>query len=1360
MITCSLLLPADRLTGALVVACAVTACALFGGATDALAFPDPLAQLRPLCRETPLVTGGKAQAVILVPDTAAGRRAGQTVAEGVKARSGVAPEVTTAPAKADLRATNVVALGNLLDNAVIERLYWNRYSFADKIYPGSGKFTLRSVCNPYPYAAGKNAFVVEASEDAGLQAGAEAVASRLSGTADVVLPWTLFCSAYAPPAPEQQEAQRKALKPTIGFYYFNRAAQSYLKAPNPILLEEAKLILEGMCEVYERDPKHHLIWPDETNSEWIMPSWDAIEEADSFTDAERLRFTNLLLTQLRSHPQHIFEYRDLEKSTSITWNHITFPLLGLYFSSRYFRAYYPEVDREQMDVFRQKIEACFAGQEKCWKPREDSAGYTAITPRHMMTWCLAENRRAWLDGTFPSDLADYLMATGDPMGYTAGHGDHPLAKSPSDELGGLGLPFYLTRDGRLLWRLNQLAGGKWFNPYWQDVTPVPPDDLIGLHVVPMHPEYYRWSNNLGVYGTPAVPHNVPLEKSFDKLTMRNGLTPESQYLVLDGFGRGYHLHYDTNMILKYTNAGEVLLIDSDYLVRNTTEHNGLSVVRNGRAEALIPTLAALEGQANLPSCLLTRTSVFDYNGIDWHRTILLVKGGPVAVFDKAVAREQGDYTLWCVWKTLDEDREQLDDGQTYHVLRPGSERLPAPGFAPMTVAEARNGEAVVFTQQSAVVEFALDLPRGKFDMKLRGYGTNGGNDSLWVRVDDRKEPVGFHFPKDAFGEAMGTWDLTEPSPKLDLPEGQHRFAITLREGPGLVLDAIQVADAAGKVLFDKRALDVIAPGGERLRTPDHHFYVTNTGSPALQLSPWVNANEEAVKRLRQIANTHLDQGQGYTYQNVLASVMAERDKAVVAPAVRRLSDTALTARVGADEFLFGIGDPARPQSCGALSVAARAFALGKGKLAVMDATRVELAGKVLLQSAKPVTRELDWSGPPVSQLVPAAPSVPVGAEPATAQPPAGAGRAAWTFAPDVPVYREGPEFLEAADLNADGNDEVLYGAGNTLFVLTAEGKLLWKFAAQDRVRSCAVADVNGDGAPEVLLGSNDRQVRILDAQGKEIRSWVCDAELISGQGHGRYPHITALAAGDVNGDGKVEVLAGTRNCWIIAYSTEGKVLWRDSAQYHGVRRILVADVEGDGKPEVLSANRYGGIRIYSGDGKIKGSTASELGDVSMALGRTLSDAPPMIVNGSSTGVLKARCLGAQANELEFNNQGFGVNEVTCADLNGDGLDEILVASETGYLYCLDGHGQEVWRVLVGSVVRDVATGDLDGDGKLEVLCGAEDGTARVLSGTGQSLDTLAGGAPVMLTATSRTGKRAVALAAARDGSLQGVALAK
>jgi hypothetical protein len=278
--------------------------------------------------------------------------------------------------------------------------------------------------------------------------------------------------------------------------------------------------------------------------------------------------------------------------------------------------------------------------------------------------------------------------------------------------------------------------------------------------------------------------------------------------------------------------------------------------------------------------------------------------------------------------------------------------------------------------------------------------------------------------------------------------------------------------------------------------------------------------------------------------------------------------------------------------------------------------------------------------------------------------------------------------------------------------------------------------------------------------GAEKSSWHCDVKLISGQGHGRDPEVTALAAADINGDGKVEVLAGTRNCWIIAYTADGQELWKDSRQYHGVRRILVADINGDGKPEICSANRYGGIRVYDGAGKAVYSMASELGDVSMALGRTMPGPIPTIVNGSSTGVLTARRFKEPKDDIQFNNHGFGVNEVACADVNGDGLDEVLVASETGYVYCLDGQGKEVWRALIGSVVRDVAIGDLDGDGKPEVICGAEDGVTTVLSCAGRLVGNIAGDSCLVRVSACRLAGHSIGLRASRDGILSAFSVAR
>ena len=63
---------------------------------------------------------------------------------------------------------------------------------------------------------------------------------------------------------------------------------------------------------------------------------------------------------------------------------------------------------------------------------------------------------------------------------------------------------------------------------------------------------------------------------------------------------GQSLNFDTNGITTFVQDGERWLLDHDYLVRNTTEHSMLSVLRDGRCASLVPSLAGLVASGDLP----------------------------------------------------------------------------------------------------------------------------------------------------------------------------------------------------------------------------------------------------------------------------------------------------------------------------------------------------------------------------------------------------------------------------------------------------------------------------------------------------------------------------------------------------------------------------------------------------------------------------------------------------------------------------------------------------------------------------------------------------------------------------------------
>ena len=114
------------------------------------------------------------------------------------------------------------------------------------------------------------------------------------------------------------------------------------------------------------------------------------------------------------------------------------------------------------------------------------------------------------------------------------------------------------------------------------------------------------------------------------------------------------------------------------------------------------------------------------------------------------------------------------------------------------------------------------------------------------------------------------------------------------------------------------------------------------------------------------------------------------------------------------------------------------------------------------------------------------------------------------------------------DLNGDGRLEIVAPFYST-FVFDAKGRLLGKgTATRGRVYAPGVvADLDGDGRPEIVVGGNEGSVAAYELRGGQLRlehGWP--ASTCSG---GDCPEARGMAAADLDGDGRIEIVVTTTN---------------------------------------------------------------------------------------------------------------------------------------------------------------------------------------------------------------------------------------
>lgn len=174
---------------------------------------------------------------------------------------------------------------------------------------------------------------------------------------------------------------------------------------------------------------------------------------------------------------------------------------------------------------------------------------------------------------------------------------------------------------------------------------------------------------------------------------------------------------------------------------------------------------------------------------------------------------------------------------------------------------------------------------------------------------------------------------------------------------------------------------------------------------------------------------------------------------------------------------------------------------------------------------------------------------------------------------------------------------------------------------------------------------------------------------------------------DLTGDGVNEVLLGTSN-GLYAISN-GTLLYRIPSLSAIIDVAAIDDVNGDGIPDVAAAASdiyFPNIRLYDG-----------------ASGQKLWHFIP------SQEVFIQNRMWTQQQTLTY--------DVETADLNGDGVSDLLASS--GYrVYGLEGRtGSELWDFqTVDNIWKVTSLSDLTGDGVPEVAAGGQNGYMHVIDG--------------------------------------------
>jgi hypothetical protein len=360
----------------------------------------------------------------------------------------------------------------------------------------------------------------------------------------------------------------------------------------------------------------------------------------------------------------------------------------------------------------------------------------------------------------------------------------------------------------------------------------------------------------------------------------------------------------------------------------------------------------------------------------------------------------------------------------------------------------------------------------------------------------------------------------------------------------------------------------------------------------------------------------------------------------------------------------------------------------------------------------------------------------------------GTGKGKFTAGPTYPleVSGSGNSLVAVGDFNGDGTLDLLDTANyttNSVSLGRGDGSFrtvqFYPFAVEGQYQNIAVADFNGDGIPDVAAqGATAGTIAVTlgAAHGtlaaKQLITSVCTNTFTYG-----------IAAGDVNGDGKPDVVAvfggGSDSCnhevAVLIGSGTGK--FKKALRYPtgaGTNaqelQVYLADVNGDGKLDIVISNSDGTISVllnkgngtygapnlitsiasinpydnqltfadFDGDGKL---------DIAVGLNDEVDAAAVEVLLGNGNGTFGAPIQTALPTFLL---------SLVAGDFNKDGKQDLFVETSgygctggaaSGYIY-LQGNGKG--NFAPGTQQCDFYSGigapiaaDMNGDGDLDVI---------------------------------------------------------
>jgi uncharacterized repeat protein (TIGR01451 family) len=337
----------------------------------------------------------------------------------------------------------------------------------------------------------------------------------------------------------------------------------------------------------------------------------------------------------------------------------------------------------------------------------------------------------------------------------------------------------------------------------------------------------------------------------------------------------------------------------------------------------------------------------------------------------------------------------------------------------------------------------------------------------------------------------------------------------------------------------------------------------------------------------------------------------------------------------------------------------------------------------------------------------------------------GAGTTAGDFSTQGSYFAAGPSI---GDLDGDGTPEIIAPTWNdtSLYVFNPDGtnKAGWPFRARDPIwSSAAVGDLDNDGQMELVFASNGNRFYVLRSNGTE---WMDGDSNPATQGVfkvlGAPYNYGSPALADIDNDTYLDIVFGSFDGNLYVWDRFGNNLPGFPLNMGSSITASVAVGKLDGPAdltnEIVVATSANLLSVINSNGAVRApfpwwvSLAGTSKTPSPALADMNNDGYLDIVQaGTNGGIYVFQRTGfmlAPWNNVRYSiyNSSASESSPVVADINGDGLPDIVMGGEDGRVSALSNNGTMLPGfpiVLTGEVRGTPALCDCDGDGMTEIV---------------------------------------------------------